>query len=832
MSKFIVSRDKTYRGLLHAGALASALTAGVVVQTPAHAADDTALEEIIVTATRREERNQDVPIAITAFTPERLQQQNITTSQDLNGLVPSLTVGSVGQGSRDSQTFTMRGQGATFQSSPGVVVYFNEVPLPAPITLSQQGGPGNYLDLENLQVLAGPQGTLFGRNTTGGAVLLVPHKPTNEFGGYGQITGGNYSNKQVEGVLNVPVISDTLMVRLAASYQDRDGYTHDVTFNKDRDNVHNYTGRLGILFRSDPIENYLMGYWAYSHTNGTGLIAKGFNIEGLKGITFCSDNPADIPGPNFITAPCDTYRNAIKNADALGPRATALSIDEYQTTRTWGVMNTTRFQVTDELALRNIVSYQKFVSNYLYDGDGTLLQQNDTGIPAGYLAPGYVNGTPANFPRDDIKDFTEELQLQGNLFNSDLVFTVGGFYYDQKPDGINMGSSANYCPANFTGFCPANLNFSGVHNRSKALYAQGTLDFGLFTDALRNLKLTTGYRYTWDQIDGFDQQYTPQAPPAPAGTVKCSSTNLTTTDPADCYFSAQLRSQAPTWIIGLDYKITDDLLVYVKESHGYKAGGFNPFSVRPETRTFTPEFVTSKEIGIKSDWHIGSVPLRVNADYYHTDYKDAQRASGDANLATGGVGAITLQSQAIIQGYELEAAIKPIPQLEIGGNWSYTDGRYKDFNWNTLAPVVDCTGRTIPAFGIANSDCLPFQYVSPHMYTVHATYTQSLPGTLGNVVFFVNYAHSSAQYTEAKYIPAEQPGATLEAFGLVNASIDWNNVAGSGVDVGLYATNLTDKLYRISNTDVYPAGVLLDWATIYGEPRMWGARVRYNFGGK
>ena len=166
----------------------SVASCAVLIATPALAQDLSgtqlgATADIIVTAQRRAERAQDVPIAITAFSPERLQQQNITQSQDLNASVPSLVVGSAGQGSRDSQTFTLRGQGATFQASPGVVLYLNEVPLPAPITLSQQGGPGNFVDLENLQVLAGPQGTLFGRNTTGGAILLVPHKPTKDFTG-------------------------------------------------------------------------------------------------------------------------------------------------------------------------------------------------------------------------------------------------------------------------------------------------------------------------------------------------------------------------------------------------------------------------------------------------------------------------------------------------------------------------------------------------------------------------------------------------------------------------------------------------------------------------
>jgi iron complex outermembrane recepter protein len=213
-------------------------TAQAQTPAPAAPAGPATVSEVIVTAQRREERLQDVPIAITAFTAERLQQQNINQSQDLQATVPSLVVGANGQGSRDSQTFTLRGQGATFQASPGVVVYMSEVPLPAPITLSQQGGPGNYVDLENLQVLAGPQGTLFGRNTTGGAILLVPRKPQNEFGGYIQAGLGNYDAQELEAVLNVPIIEGKLLMRVVGAYRDREGYTHDYQWVSSRSLFH------------------------------------------------------------------------------------------------------------------------------------------------------------------------------------------------------------------------------------------------------------------------------------------------------------------------------------------------------------------------------------------------------------------------------------------------------------------------------------------------------------------------------------------------------------------------------------------------------------------
>ena len=167
--------------LLAATALASpsvaqAQTDGTGTET---ARTTSGLSEIVVTAQRREERSQDVPIAITALSPDGLRERSVNDLQGLQNQVPSLLIQPNGQASRDVMAPAIRGQGASFQGAPGVVVYLNEVPLPAAFSLSQQGGPGNFVDLQSVQVLSGAQGTLFGRNTTGGAILLTTARPTD-----------------------------------------------------------------------------------------------------------------------------------------------------------------------------------------------------------------------------------------------------------------------------------------------------------------------------------------------------------------------------------------------------------------------------------------------------------------------------------------------------------------------------------------------------------------------------------------------------------------------------------------------------------------------------
>lgn len=850
----VLSR-KSRQCILLAGAAIPAL---VIPQTALAQAENAetapVVNEIVVTANRREELAQDVPIAITAFAPERLEQQGITKEQDLQASVPSLVVGPNGQGSRDSMAFTLRGQGATFQASPGVVVYVNEVPLPAAITLSQQGGPGNFIDIENLQVLAGPQGTLFGRNTTGGAVLLTPRRPTDEFGGWIKGETGNFERAYIEGAVNIPILEDKILLRAVGAYHSRKGFTEDVVWNKFRDNENWHSGRLGLTLRPvEGVENYTMAYFARSENNGAGLVHRGFNIPALKSIgsfdaagrftptPFCFD-PGENPGPFGV--PCSVYRQATADAVALGNRKTAFSTDVFQATKTWGFTNTTDINITDDITLRNIISFQKLKIGYRYDGDATILQQHDVD-PGRLPQPGavrlpvlgfpitYANSTIASeLPRDDLKQFTEELQMQGQSFGGALDWTVGGFYYEQKPDGKQGSRAVVYCPAAFTGFCEASFNEYGTSTVSKALYAQASINFGAFAPSLEGLRLTGGYRYTWDRITGFASQYQ-RAAANPALAVCGSDSRIVpfATARADCEFGARLKTKAPSWLIGLDYKVTPDLLLFAKVNRGYKAGGFNQYAVFTNTRTFDPETVTAYEAGFKSDFRLGSVPFRLNVTGYTLEYKGIQRASGDFNPFTGAGGARTQNADARIKGIEVEASIRPAAGLEIGGNFGLTDANYTKYEFQTLTGGIGCNGVVAPG-GTVDASCLDFQYTAKYIWSVHASFDQPLPGDLGTLSFFANYSHTSRQNTEAVNLPALQPGAVLEPFGLLNASIDWRDIGGTGLDAGIFATNLTNETYRISNADVFQQGGLLYWSTLFGEPRMYGLRVTYRFGGE
>lgn len=812
--------------------------------------------DIIVTAQRREERAQDVPVVVTAFSPERLERLDVNEPQDLYGSVPSLTAGNQGQASRDVQAYAIRGQSTGFLASPGVQSYLGEVPLPATVSLSLQGGPGLFVDMESVQVLSGPQGTLFGRNTTGGAVLFQPRKPTDRFEGYIEGGIGNYDLRSIEGAINVPLVEDKLMVRVVGAYQDRRGYTKDLVWDKWRDDTHWYSGRIGITFKpTERIDNYLLIYGTKSSNNGAGYIHNYFNIPGLIGQGFCTEGP---PSPGVLS--CDVYRRQTEIAKEIGPRRNRQDVDGFSKIDNWGIINNTGIELNDELTLRNIISFQKIKTNYAGDSDATPLQQYqltqnadlpdfpieglaEFGIPN---TPGnvYLNSKPNfNLPRDDVKQFTEELQLQGTMLDDHLTFAVGAFYFNATPAGPWGSRAAQFCPAALTGnptanpldgslTCEPSDGRSGVSNQSKALFAQATLDLGTLSPSLEDLRVTGGYRYTWDRIRGFSSSWAANAD----GGATCSFGTTAGTvvppgsDPAVvCNFGATLKSKAPTWTIGVDYKPMRDVLVYAKVSRGYKSGGFNTFAVRPETTTFAPEKLTTYEAGFKSDWRIGGVPLRFNATYYYSKYNNIQRPGADGNLRPGlppAFGAAIFAAESTIQGLEVEASIRPTEAIEIGGTLSHADGDYKKFQVRAIG-VSTCPNGDF-AFNPAvfvDVSCAPFQFLTPWIYNIYGSINLPVPESMGKLSLFASYSSVSDQYT-APF--AFEPEATVKGYGLLNASLNWNGVAGSNFDLTLFANNLTNKLYRVGNTNSFSNNVV---SSLYGEPRMYGVKLKYRFGG-
>ena len=256
MGELSMRKSTTMWLTLAATALTPLLAVPALAQD-AQGAEGGSASDIVVTARRIEERLQDVPISITVFSQEQLTNRNIASSTDLAAYTPSLAVNS--RYGPDKSSFAIRGFSQDLNTLPSVGVYFAEVVAPrlnSNITSGNGAGPGSMFDLQNVQVLKGPQGTLFGRNTTGGSILLVPRRPTDKLEGYVEGTYGNYDAMRVQAVLNIP-LADTFKVRLGVERYKRDGYLRNVSGigPDDFNDVNYFAARLSILAAAPPASN-------------------------------------------------------------------------------------------------------------------------------------------------------------------------------------------------------------------------------------------------------------------------------------------------------------------------------------------------------------------------------------------------------------------------------------------------------------------------------------------------------------------------------------------------------------------------------------------------
>ncbi len=772
------------------------------------------LETVIVTARRKAENIQDVPVAISAMSDQDLKREQINSPQDLQGRVPSLVVGSDSQ-MRNTETPTIRGQGAQYGTSPGVVIYFAEVPQPSDPVASNQGGPGKFFDLSTVQVLKGSQGTLFGRNTTGGAMLLEPHKPEKDFSASLEAGGTTYSGYNSEGVLNLPLFDQTLLLRAGAQYYERGGFTHDVASGVDYDNKRYGTARLGITWRpTDLIDNYLLGYYTGSHDNGTGTVIQNINKTGLNqaipsaiGLGVLSHIAGldltqttnlgclllDIYGPSS-----NCGQDILDAQQARGPRQVQLSAHPDDILKTGAAVDQFTLRLAEELTLRNIASYSSFRHHYRWDNDGSQAAFND-----------FVN--PGDVDEADLHTYTEELQLQGRAFDGWPAFVVGGYYEYTKSSGTIDGSEL---------FIESVLQQYSETKRSYAPFAQATYDFGGLFDALSGLSLTLGARYTSDST---------------AAQAFLRETALGIYNTVDLSHPAGSKDSAPTYTAGLDYKFGANL-VYGKISRGYKSGGVSIIAVNPAHYTFNPEYVTNYELGQKSDFEIGSTPVRINTAVYYTGYSDLQKGGTDSYSQPDSVNLIPELGEATynvgkawLAGFEFEGSIQPFRGFNLVSTYGYTQAQYSQFTllYSGATEQLDCTGQQKYSGSVLQLSCIPFQTTPHNQFSQSARYLLPLDPSIGDVEASATYTWTDRQYSASTTLPQDEPGSWLPSHGLLNASLSWSRILGSGFDLQLFGTNLTDRLYRISNSNQWHLTYVQ--SSIFSEPCFAGAQLSYRW---
>jgi iron complex outermembrane receptor protein len=797
-----------------AGATGSMPVAEPPPAPPPASADAGGLETVVVTARRSAENAQDVPVAISTMSADDLRREQIVTPQDLQGRMPSLVIGSNSQ-MRNTETPTIRGQGAQYGAAPGVIIYYGEVAVPSDPVANNQGGPGKFFDLANIQVLKGSQGTLFGRNTTGGALLLEPHRPEGAFSASLKAQGSTYSGQSYEGVLNTPLVGDSLLLRLGGQYYARNGYTYDVATGKDYDSKRYWTARLGLTWRpADELENYLLVYYTGSRDNGTGTVIEAINREGLNQAIPAAvglDVLSRIPGldltqtANLGCLVLDTFghssncgQDILDEQHARGPRRVQQSADPDDHLRTGAAIDHFSWMLSDNLTLRNIASFSTFKHHYRWDLDGSRAAFNEF-------------NSPDNIDSADLRTWTEELQLQGTARDNLLKFVAGGYYEHTSASG-GLTDAALFIEQVSQGYQQS--------RQSYAPFAQASYNLGDLFDPLAGLSLTAGARYTFDKIHG-------------SASLVQNALGLATL--VNNFHTADIADSAVTWTVGLDYKLGASLL-YGKLSRGYKTGGMSVVVVNPAHYTYAPEYVTNYELGQKSDFTLGGMPVRINTALYYTNYTNLQKAGTDSYVDPNSPSPLPQLGEAIfnvgkawVAGAEVEGMIQPLRGLTLSANYGYTRAQYTQFTllYGGATPQLDCTGQQVYRNQTLQLACVPFQATPHNQFSVSTRYQLPLERRWGNVEGAVTYAWTDKQYSAQTTLPQDEPGSWLPAYGLLNASLNWSGIFGSGFDAQVFGSNLTNKLYRISNSNQWHLTYFQ--SSIWSEPVIVGLSLGYHW---
>ena len=782
-------------------AIALAAPAAAIAQTtPGKAASHEAsgLEEVVVTARRRDENLANVPIAITAISPEQLVERSIRTDSDLQLAVPGLTIRQT-QGN-NSLTYSIRGQSAdTFSNSPSAVVtYLNEVPL----TIS---GASTFFDLESVQVLKGPQGTLFGRNATGGAVLYTTAKPQNELQASLLTRVGNLDLAEVEGMVNVPIVEDKVLLRGAFNSVQRDGYIHNSLNDEDLGETDRQSGRISLaVMPTEKIENITVAQFSNTDSTNTGAsytysvyqcgdTNKGVALTCGSGLLFSPalDDAFQSPGAwaSYLAAHPDAYPAGlpayVDEQRRLGAYRTKHPGEADHKSDDWMVTNATTFELSDSIRIKNILG----ASHSQVDSE-----QPQLGAPfVTILTKNLVTGESGN--ELDVESLSEELQLHGTALDDALTYIAGVYFQRAETDTLWPQTYFDVSPV----LPPSSVtsNFRAT-NETQAVYAQGSYDLGAFT-GVEGLRFTAGARYTWEHVD-FEQlaasTYTADAP-----------------DQSETYSD-------PSWELGLEYQATDTLLTYIKTRGSFRSGGFN--GAAPPVNAdatgggnmFDSETTQDVEAGLKFRGTVADRPAMLNVAVYQQWIDDVQRVEFPDPDGPGGLASISVTAnvpEEEIKGIEVEASIMALSWLELGVSGAYTDAEFTDNAVNLFGNVYSYgpVGDTPEQSGVA--------YVRIELPTDASVGQISLRGEI--------YAQSEQYFSNT--FDSLGPGTRLDGYELVSARMDWKEILGSKFAAALFGKNLTDEEYFVGGMTL--ASALGHNAAAVGEPRTYGLELSYEY---
>lgn len=741
--------------------------AGASNDVLAQAAEDSlrgsALETVVVTARKRAENLQEVPISIDVFSSSDVEAKSLTSLQELSQFTPNFSMYNNGVDGSLTNDVTMRGIGNSL-GGPGVGIYLDGVYLS-----TQQAIDLGMLDVERVELLFGPQGTLFGRNTIGGAVNYVSRRPTGEFSGSAQLDFGSSDRLDAKVNLNGPLIPGKLNARLALGKQTRDGYMKVLDYdtgiqidelgNRDR-----WSGRLlldwivsdnvNVLFA---VERADLDEKATART-ATELVATSVHRLYNTGLRVTPQWGPNLLPPNLYST-YGTYRGGLDNFNYLRSTGGSITVD---------------WNLSDNLSFKSISAYREYVTGFGSDFD---------------FSPHYI-GAGNNYTDQDQR--SQEFQLTGVSFDDRLRWVAGLYYFAENADdpSISLGNT----PLIEAGLLADTRRWIRrlSTDESWAAFSEGSFDI---TD---KLSATLGLRYTKEEKTEFSERVD-----IFEGGHSCISCQLP-------YYGEESINDT-SGRANLSYKWTDDFMTYVSAAKGFKSGGLSAsvLSVTDTTPTllaYLPEYVWTYELGFKST--LLDNRLRLNATAFFSDYQDIQYQFF-TGIVEGGlprtISVVSNAGEAEIKGFELQALFEPIESLTLSAGVGRTDGEYT---------AADQRGGPLTLES-------KFLQTPEWSYTLSAEHRMTLGW--GDVSARVDYSWRDKVYFDVTN--TTNRNLQQEAYGILNAKVILD--LSDKWRVSVYGTNLTDKEYILGAYALTSSGApsLVQPAL----PREWGVSARMSF---
>ncbi|MDB6090410.1 MAG: TonB-dependent receptor-like protein [Gammaproteobacteria bacterium] len=803
----------TIASTMSALALAQSAAFAQAAAAPTADAGDT-LQEIVVTAQFRSEKLQETPLAITAVSGDAMEARNMQSLLDIAKIAPNVTMfeASAPFGKTNAAFIRGIGQGDfnLAAGEPGVGVYVDDV-----YYASTFGSVVDLLDLERVEVLRGPQGTLFGKNSIGGAVRMISKKPTGDGSGYLEATVGDYNTRYIKGAYDTSIVQDKLFLRVSVMSKQKDGYVNRVDYACAHPDLGASQGYVVNPAATNLLKSQMLG--SGSCIMGT---EGGENIAGARAslrwvindsaentltasvvddkseaapevLLYANDHDPARPAPllaaynsryilptygvnydnRFVT---NDYRTTYSNFyDTRNNRA----IPPVSTLHSYGVSDVLDWDVAGGVHIKLISAYTGYWGDFSDD-------QDNSPLPIAYA-----------YNLLDHHQETEELQITGKAFGNKVDWATGAFYFDGyslNRGHINLSffSAGAPLPNNGLDF---NQN-SPAKDKNYAVFFQPTFHV---TD---QMDIIAGARWTHEK-----KEYT--------------------------YFSffGQLGPYATSyshadWKAAINYRWTPDFMTYASATTGFRGGGFNPrpFSAA-QINSFGPEKLTEYEVGMKSEWF--DHRLRANLAAFYGLYRNMQLNSQVITAGIPYTGIQNIPGGANISGGEFELEAQPIGGLTVSLSGGYTDFKYK------LGNSVGC--QDLGVAGISGVNCISGNPGSGDIPTgrpkfkanLGVGYAIALPAG-GKLTPRLDLTGQSETFADVQN--HVNPLARMPGRALLDGRVTWDSPDGKWSVAG-FGTNLTNRKYYVSIFDLTTFGE----GQVSGQPgapREWGVTTKYNFG--